>query len=342
MRSLKEIIQRLNPAPTDVVGIDLRRTGTMAVRMRKSDTGVTIVAVDQLPPIDLTPSDAGEVKVPAELDLPSRLKARFASLVLPDETAIVKLLRFSANFDIKDRDQVLEKMGVSDPSAFRLGCRPIIEAHGKTESRVLAVAVPESQASIVTPLLPVGRPAPYSVEVNSLAAITACLHDQAADMEEEAIGIAYFDENSSAFAIFNAGLLTQLRTFDLGAVTVLSKVHRTLGVDMETATNIVGDEAFDISHVINESMAPLINQLIVCRDFVERHENCHVKKLFVMGHPVLAAPFVKEINATIEAAPWEPFGQWPMEAHALPERLKPQAWEFSGALGACLATLEER
>ena len=110
---------------------------------------------------------------------------------------------------------------------------------------------------------------------------------------------------------------------------------------METAANIVADGAFDISHVISETMAPLINQLIVCRDFVERHENCHVAKLYVMGSPVLTGPFVQEINSTMEAETWEPFGDLTMELNAFPEQLEGDVWEFAAAAGACLATLEE-
>jgi len=346
MSTLKELLDRLRRGPSDVVGLDLGSTAVKAVRMRRAGNETSIVAADILPPVpppEAPSDDSAEVALPEPFALPTKLKAPYASLAVSGENAVVKLLSMPGHFDARAEGKVIESMGLKNPEDFRIGYKLVSEGHGKTESKVLAVALPEIAATHAVALLPAGRPAPFSVELSGLAAMAAFLHGTGQQHTEDAVGVVDFGAKTSSFSICNQGVLALYRKFDFGGDVVLQKIQETLGVDQETAQGILTDGSFDVSQSVNDVMAPRIKQLILSRDFVERRESCHVSRLYVSGGLTSSEDILKDIGSAmeIEAAPWAPLDGLTVARDGLSEELAGQEWRLAGAVGACLATLEQ-
>lgn len=343
MKSLKEFVKNMQRGPVDVVGLDVGSSGVKAVRMQKHESGFVVSAADILPALDLS-AVMGETsdEVPA-FNLPPRLRARYGCLALTGESAIVKLLTFPGAFDAKAEEKVVENMGIEDASKYRIAYKLIAEGHGRSESRVLTVALPDAHVRVGPMLLPLGNPVPFSVEVSGIAAMASFLASTASQHKEGAVAAVEFGTRTTTFAIFNRGILALVRRFAFGSQAVLDKVRERLGVDAETAQGIVTDGSFDISHPLNEVMDTFIKQLIVSRDFVERRENCHVDRLYVGGGLAIAAGAIDEMRSSLEVEVdrWDPFEGLQVAKDAIPDQLAVHRWRFGAAIGACLGTFEE-
>ncbi|MBN2302427.1 MAG: pilus assembly protein PilM [Lentisphaerae bacterium] len=340
---IQSLAEKFKRRPTDVIGIDISRSEVRAARIRKNGDSFTLVAVNVLGSI-VSPGgslDQPETLVP--LILPSKLKAKYASIALSGKNAVVKILSIPGAFDDSAIAKVVDNLNLDNPDEYRISYKLVVEGHGRSESRAMGVALPATQVSGVVSLFHTGVPAPFSVEISGLATMSAFLHGPAAAHENDAVGVMDFGEESSTFALFNKNVLALVRRFDVGTSDVLRKVQESLGVDMETAQGIISDGSFDISQSVGEVMDPLVKQLIVSRDFVERRENCHVSKLYVAGGLVVSKDSLDEIRSSmeLEVATWNPFDGMNMATDAIPRELVGQEWRFTAAVGACLATFEE-
>lgn len=340
MKSFKEALAHLKHGPTDVVGVDVASSGIKAVRMRIHGDTVTVVAADVLPRV-ANGAPAGE-NTPA-LEIPGKLKARYAAMTFSAQGAIIKLLSFPGAFDERAEAKVTESMGLDDPSRYRVGYKIISEGHGRAESRILAVAHLEEEASRIPLLLPAGLPAPRSLEVSGLATMAAFLNSLPEKDRNGPVGIIDFGDTTTTYALFNRGLLALVRRFNFGTNGLLEKVQTSLGVDRETAQGIVTDGSFDISQSLTDILDPLIKQFMVSRDFVERRENCRIARLFTSGGLARSHDAVEEIRSSmdVELETWNPFDGLTVAKDAIPPELTGQEWRLAAAAGACLATFEE-
>jgi Tfp pilus assembly PilM family ATPase len=303
-----------------------------------------VLAADVLPPIEEEEEgEQGTSGGAARLTLPARLRAKHASIAVPGDKAVIKLLSSPGHFDERAEEKIVGNLGLEDPAGYRISYKLTSEGHGRSESRVLAVALPEDRAVAAVSLLPSGLPAPYSLEVSGLASMTAFLHGPGATHSDEAVGAIDLGTDASTLALLNGGTLVLLRRFDFGLNMILAKVRQTLGVDRETALGILSDGSVDVSQSASEVMGPLIKQLIVSRDFLERRENCRVSRIYACGSMVLPNASLDEMRAAlgVEIETWNPFDGLSMASEALPENLAGQEWKFSAAVGACLGTFEE-
>lgn len=344
MADIKELAQRLKKGPVDVVGIDVGEAGIAAARMKKTNEAVSLSAVDMLPlPPELAQEPTDTVPDVQPLALPPKLKGKYVSLSVAGASSIVKLLSFPGHFDEAAEAKVVETMGIENPDKYRISYKLVSEGHGRSEARVLTVALPEPVAQAPVKLFPIGVPAPWSLEISGLATLTAFLHSQAKKIQEASVGVVDFGAEISTFALFHKGYLVLIRRFNVGTNSILNKVQETLGVDQETAQGIISDGSFDISQSVSEVMEPLIKQLIVSRDFVERRENCQISKMYISGGLVVSRDLVDEMKSSmgVEIAGWNPLDEITVAPGALPENFAGQEWRFAAAVGACLATFEE-
>ena len=339
MKPLKEVLAGLKRGPTDVVGVDVASSGIKVVRMRNHGGVITVVAAGVLPPL----SPGNTTDAPPALDLPGRLKARNAALTFTAQGAIVKLLSFPGTFDARAESKVTESMGLDDPDRYRVGYKIISEGHGRAESRILAVAHVEEEAQRIPQLLPTGIPAPRSIEISGLATMAAFLHALPEKDRLGAVGVIDFGDTTTTYALFNRGLLSLVRRFNFGTNSLLEKVQNSLGVDRDTAQGIITDGSFDISQSLTDILEPLIKQLMVSRDFVERRENCRITRLFVSGGLARSRDALEEIRAAmdVELQSWNPFEGLSIAKDALPPDLVGQEWRLAAAAGACLGAFEE-
>lgn len=336
---LKAISEKFKKLPTDVTGLDIGTTNIKAVRMKKAKDGTTtLVAADILPPLENTESGAH----PAPYQLPPKLRGKYVSFAVSAERSIIKLLPFPGAFDSAAEAKLAGNLGVEDPSGYRISYKVITQGHGRVESRVLAVALQADAAAAVTALFPTGIPAPFSMEISGLATMTAFLNGPGAAHKENTIGAIDFGANVSTFAIFNKGQLGMIRRFDAGTNLLLERVQNSLGVDRETAQGIVSDGAFDISQATNEVLEPLVKQMMVSRDFIERKENCHMQVVYISGALALSRDSFDVIHSAmgVEVNRWNVLDGLNVDANAIPSSIAGQEWRLSAAIGACQATFE--
>lgn len=342
MDSFKKILEKYQRGPSDLLSLDIGINEVRAVRMKKvSDEEVAVTNVDILPSIENL-FDETIPEVPA-MALPQKLRAKYVSLAVSGENAVIKLLSFPKALAADADKKIVEGMGIENMDDYRLSYKVVTEGHGRAESRVLVVAMPINIANSAGMLFPVGRPAPFSMEISSLAAMTSFLNNPGVQAEENAVGVIEFGDNSSCFALFNKGTMALVRHFDIGTNSILENVQATLGVDRETAHGIITDGAFDISQSVSEVMDPLIKQLIVSRDFVERREDCHVGSIYVSGGLAASHDSLEEMKNSmgVEIKTWNPFDGLTVAPGALPEDIAGNEWQFAAAVGTGLATFEE-
>lgn len=348
--NFKELIDRFKTYPGDLVGVDIGGTAIKVAHVRKTGDeisllGVEILGSQSLPALD---SETSETEAPAmlavePLHLSPKTKGKYAALAVTATDAVVKLLSFPGAFDDSAIDKIVSSLGLDDPDAYRIGYKLIAEGHGKSETKVLGVAVPEKVAAVASQFFPAGTPAPYSLEVSGLAAMSSFQHSSKVNHAEESVGVADFGTDVTTYSLFNKGVLSLVRRFDFGTLMVVDKVQEALGVDRETAQGIMNDGAFDISQAVSEVMEPLVKQMIVSRDFVERRENCTISRMFISGGIVASKNSLDEMRVALglEVESWDPFEGLTVAPDAIPDEVKGQEWRFVGALGACLGTLEE-
>ena len=343
MKRIKELFTRLKRGPTEVIGLEVGPARVCGVRMRKGTNEVAVLAADVMrrSPAAQTASE-GHPSLSA-IEIPQRLRARYVCLATPAESAVIRLLTFPGRAESGMDARIMESMGIESPENYRMSYKVLSEGHGRTDTRALAVAVPEQEAAAVTAMFATGLPAPFSLEVSCLATMTAFLHGPGKKHQDGAVGVFDFAPTSCLLAFFQNDSLALIRRFDKGTNSILDKVRETLGVDTETAEGILSDGSFDISNTIAEVMEPLIKQLIISRDFVERRENCKIGKLYVSGGLAVSRNVQEQIRTTldIEVATWSPFEAFAVAPSAVPDEWTGREWLFTAAVGACLGTFEE-
>lgn len=332
-------LERLRKAPSDLVGIEVTAQELRVARVRKGTTEVTLTAADVLP----RPARDEDSEEPAAPELPSKTRAKYVSLCVPGENAVVKYLSFPGQMDEAADAAIVQNMGLKDPEGYRIAYKVIVEGHARGESRLLAVAVPNEEAEAATSLFATGLPAPYSLELSETALLTAFLHGAPEHEGSDCIGMVAFGRNTTFLSLFRKGSLALLRKLEFGTEAILSKLEKTLGVNRATAQEILVDGAFDISQAIADVMAPLVKQLVVSRDFVERRENCQIKKVYTAGEIVTSQEALNQLRASlgVDFEPWNPLNAVTAAEGALPDRLVGQEWRFGAAIGTCLGSFEE-
>lgn len=338
----KQLLERFKRRISDLVGLDFGMSAVKAVRMHKSGDIVSLQAADIFSPIQFDTTEEG-ITAPSPVTLPSKLKSRHACLALPGHAAVVKLLSFPAHFDSKMENSVVENMGLKDPHSYRVGYKVTSDASSRGESRVLVAALPEKEARTALALLASGLPVPHSLEISGLATMTAFLHGPGTRHTSDAVGVVEFGAATSTFALFNCCNLALLRRFDFGTNDLAGRLTEALGVDSDTAAGIITDGSFDISQTVSDVLDPLVKQLVVSRDFVERRENCRVSAIYVSGGIALSRDAVDKVRDAVgvDARTWSPAENLKLASNAFPANFAGQEWRFSAAIGACLSAFEE-
>lgn len=327
---------RPRKGPSELLGLDLATTALKAVRMKKAADGITVMSAAVLPPVKLAGEGSGE----STLNLAKNIIANYTVLSLTGESAVVRILGVPATAGDLTEAQVREQAGLNEQ--FRVGFAPTAPHRGKGEVRILAVGVPEEEIQAVLKLVAVGAPAPYSIEVAGLSAITALLKGPGAQHAQEAVGVIEAGARVTFLALLNRGNLVLVRKFDFGAESIVAKVQQQLGVDRDTAQGIVSDGSFDISQPVHELMDPFLRQVSISKDFVERREDCRVVKVYVSGGASLSRYWMDEVKSAAgsDVERWNPFGNLRLAPDAYPASLAGQETRFTAAIGGCLGILD--
>lgn len=321
--------------PQDLVAVDFDAAAVRCVRLKLNGAEVAVVAADILPAVDIV----DEVQARA-FELPKNMEARYVAICVPGDDAVVKLLNLPGAVDGQIEEQIREHMGVEEIS-YRFGYRIVSQTH--SETRLLTVAIPEPQVQAACGIFPSGLPAPISVELGGLAAMSAFLHGPGKSAQDEAVGVIEFGSRVTYFAFFKKCELLLIRKFDFGHFSLLERIEKSMGVDRQTARNIVVDRSFDISHLVKDLADPFIKQLVISKHFVERRANCNISKIFVPDDQCVSRDWLNEIKAALglDACTWQPFDDVKLMPGAIPDRFEKCRSQFAAAIGAALSISEE-
>ncbi len=339
MNKISDLTKFFQRGYTDVLGLDIASSSTKAVRLRKTNNTLTLVAADILPRVTL-PGTATEV--PPPLAIPRALQGRYVAIASSAPGAIVKLLTMPIHSDKSTDAHVNELMGLGDNSEYRVSYEQVSE--GRSEHKVLAAGLPDQTARVLCQLFPTGVPAPCSIEISGLASMTAFSAGPGAEHKGDIVAAIDFGATASYVAFFNKGVLSLIRKFDLGSDALLKRLQSSLGVDEDVALDILNDGSFDISQILRQTMEAFLQQLTISWDFVERRENNQISRLYASGGMSGLKTWAKEIQGVTNREPiaWNPFDITNVAPGALPDRLKGQESRFAAAMGAAIATLGGR
>jgi len=333
MKSFSEFKNNLHSAPSDCTGIDIGASVTKVVRLKTVGNEITILGAALI-----TPPANGHITIPIPL------RARYASIATNCNNSITKLLSFSGAIDASFKRNLPHKLGINPDNNYRISFNIITEGTARTESTVLVAAIPEDDAKPLMQQFSSGIPAPYSLEITTLAVLTAFEHNVVANSHNKTTGLIDFGANSTSLSIFHNKKLVLIRKFDFGTNIVMERLKSTLHVSTDIARGMIDDASFDISDMLEELMGAIASELIISRDFIERAKNCKVDVLHAVGGIALSKIAMQSLEKTmsIDIKTWDPFEGLTLAPQALENDIKEQRWRFAGAIGAAIATLEEK
>jgi len=333
MKSIKEIRDNFQTIPSDCTGIDIGTTGVKIVRLKTTGDKITILGAEHV-----KPEPTGHIQIP------SHLRARYASIATSSSNAIIKLLTFQGAIDSSFEKNIHQKLGINSDDDFRISHTVVTEGTSRTESSVLAAAIPEDDAKAVMQNFSSGIPAPYSLEVTALATLNAFEYGPVANSSSETTSLIDFGTYTTSLSIFYKKKLVLIRFFDFGTKIVMERLKTVLKVNSDTARGILDDASFDVSDLLTELMGSIADHLIVSRDFIERQKNCSIDMLHTIGGIALSQAAMKSLSKVMNAKliPWDPFDGLDADGLSISKDAKNQHWRFAGAIGAALATLEEK
>jgi Tfp pilus assembly PilM family ATPase len=338
MKRLAEYLRRFKRGYTDVLGLDVAGSGIKAVRLRRVNEKLSVVAAEILP---VTPLPETLMESTGAMVLPKPLRARYVAMATSEPGSIVKLLTIPAHSDKTTDVHVHELMGMSEAAEYRLSYEQV--ASSRTEVKVLAVGMPLQGVQSLCDRFPVGTPAPCSIEVSGLAAMTAHAWGPGRQHLDDCLAVVDFGSRMTLVSFFNKGTMVMIRKFDVGATSILKKLQDSLGVDGDVAMGILSDGSFDISQIVHQTMESFLQQLIISWDFVERRENTRIARLYACGGGASISCWAHEIQGVTGQEPvlWSPFDGL-VASEELLGRWKGQESRFAAAVGVALGVMEAR
>lgn len=328
----------------DLVAIDLDPTGVRCVRAKKTGDGISLLAAGSFPAIEFSQdmlSGAASISV---VEFPKLFQAKYAGVSVSGDGAVVKLLNLPGQLDQNSDAKIREHLGLGD-GKYRVAYHPIGMGHDRSETRLLAVALPEGYVQAVNRLFPSGIPIPASVEVSGLAALSAFAAGPLQEHENDAVGVVDYGAFVSYVAFFYKRELVLIRKFDFGIFNLLSKIKQLLGVELEVARNIIIDGSFDVSQTVKEVSDPFVKQLVISRHFVERRENCRVTRMYVPDGDWVAHDWLSEIKSAMgfDLDFWDPFQSRSIKVqpNVIGPELEGQKSRFAAAIGVALGAFQE-
>lgn len=320
--------------PVDMVGVDFSTTATKVVRLKKIKEALCLVGVDVLPAVDFRAAAQ-------RVELPKNLTAHYACLTYSGPASIIRMVNapLSAGETTLHDGKLRELLNVKED--YRVSSKLIKKGAGRRDSNFLAAAIPSDDVRFLLNLFPAGPPAPASVEVAGLSFISSFLNARPDEAKNEAVCLIEAGESGSHFAFLNNGIVVLVGRFDSGGAKMRDRVAADLGVDDELAATIIADRSINISTVVQDVMTPFLKQLSISKDFIERHQSCHISKVYVSGGVSLLSQWTEMVEQSLnmEVVRWDPFENIQCDPELLPSEIALQAPRFAAVVGAAIGGL---
>ena len=338
MYDIKKAINgsRLQKMAPNLIGIDFSTTATKVVRLKKNKAELVLMGVDLLPTIDFGAAAR-------RIELPRNMAAHYGCLAYTGTSSVVRMVNAvlpEGQTELPDQ-KLRELLNVEDD--YRVSATLAKRGQGRHDSSFLAAAIPEDDVQFLLSMFPSGPPAPASVEVAGLSFVPAFLNARGDECRDEAVCLIEAGDSVSHFVFINKGVVALVGKFGFGGSTLREKVAQDLGVDDELAGTILTDQSINISTTMNDVMTPFFKQISISKDFIERHQNCRISKMYVSGGLSLLPHWSSLVEQTLHAEVqfWSPFENMQYDhPNIIPEHLAPQATRFAAAVGAAIGGLE--
>ncbi len=293
------------PAPGnlhEILGLDWGSTTIKAVRLRMSKDQVLVVATDLLP--TPTPDDTR----PLHKLLPAPLETKLAALTTQHPAVVARIVTVPQGTAPEEADlaRYLREQLAADDS---LRLRSTLVAATKTGGRHLAIAFPEDPLRSLLARVAAGAPAPLSLEWSPLGALNSLLRRLGAGAAQETFCLVDSGAHSTAMFFVHKGIPILVRKHEIGAEAVVDATRQSFGVDRPTALTLLAEGSIDLSAILMDTLLPMMRQLCIARDFVEREESCQIQKVYIAGGLSLNGLYKRWLHETL-ALPvdhWDPF-----------------------------------
>ena len=329
--------QRKQRKVFDLVGIDFSSTGTRVVRLKKKKDGaVVLTGMDLFPLVDLTKKECLSA-------LPKAFSPHYANVAYSGGEAVARVLNapLPAGEKMLSDEKLRESLNVS--SDYRVSATILKKGQGRQDTMFLAAAVPNKVITSILSCFSTGSPAVASVQVAGVAFISAFLHAQGKKIKDEVVCVVEYGESTTYFAFLSKGMVLLVGKFGIGNALMREKVSAELGIDEDLTKTIIMDRSIDVSSSIMDVMMPVLKQLSISKDFIERYQACDVSKLYISGGRDLLSCWTKEAAQFlhVDVIPWSPLENIQYEKDMIPDALLDKMSSFSVAIGAAIGGLEE-
>ena len=342
--NLNAVLDRLKrgTTPQEIVAVDFSQAEAKCARLRQINGKVQLIAADVLPRMQEGMS-ADQKDARGSISLPKHLLCRCAALCLPGKNALVKLLNIPGHLDGGSEARIRENMGVGTGD-YRIGYKVLGYSHGRVETKLLTIALPENEIQRYLGYFSSGWPVPVAVELAGLAAINTFVSGYLDSCADESVGVVQFEDDVSFFAFIHKKEPVLIRKYDFGHDHMLSAIQSRLNVNRQTALNVASDQSFDISQMIKEVCDPFVRQMVISKHFVERRENCHVSRIFIPGAAPASHRLAQEIRVAseTEVEPWDLSKAVIIQPGAIAPRLAGQYSLLAAAIGAGIGFFGEK
>jgi hypothetical protein len=312
---------------TNLLALDFATTGVKAVRLRKIKEQITLAAADILAPC--APDAVGRP------DLPRHLSAYYAALCATMDEVSLRVLTQAIPEDENIEGPVREALGA--PASSRVSGTVVFR--GKREGTILGAAVPEKIVQHYLELFADGAPAPRSLEISGLAAFSAFLFNYGGQTENQTICLIETGARCTYAAFLHRNQFQIVNRFDVGGDTLQRQVQSALGVDADTARDILSAGSADVSDTVRKALSPFTRQLAIYREFAERRNKSSLSAVYISGGQATSHSWQTAIKEVLGFVPqvWNPFEKIEILPEAYPARLKGQEPRFAAAVGTALA-----
>ena len=324
--------ERVGRGMANLLALDFATSGIKAVRLKKTKTGIALVAADILPP------SAPNATEPPELVKP--LAAYYPALCATMDNVILRI--FTQPLPTDENIEALVRENLSTGSAdFRVS--GVVLSRTKRDGTVLGVAVPEKTVRHYLSLFAEGAPAPRSLEISGLAAFNAFLFNCGKQTENQTVCLIETGTRYTYAAFLHRNQIQLVNRFDIGGETLERQVQTALGVDEEMAGAILsGASAINVSAPVNQILGPFIRQISIYREFIERQNKSSLAAVYISGGQAKSPYWHSAIAEVLGVKPlvWNPFEKIEIQQGTFPENLEGQESRFAASVGAALAGME--
>ena len=306
------------------------------VRLKKTIHGVALTGIDLLPPVDFN-------SAPVPIQIPRSLNANYACLSYTAPEATIRVINtpLRADQSLPSDAELKELLSVTDD--FRVASMLLRSGKARQAASLLAAAVPHKKVSFMLNMFQSGPPAAASLEVAGLATIAAFLHSRGEECADEPVCLIDTGETMSTFAFLRGSTVLLVGKQSFGCRVLRDKICQDLEVDNELAMSILRDRSISISSSLASVLLPFIKQISISKDFVERHEKCLIRKIYISGGLSLLPNWDHEIGDRLNSSVlrWSPLENIQTNHVQLSEEISAQATRFTAAIGAALGGLNK-